>query len=302
MPPSPRSLSASAARGLEETLRARVAGQVDFGAAARALYATDASNYRQTPVGVVFPLTAQDVVETVRTCREHGVAILPRGGGTSLAGQCCNTAVVIDMSRHLHGIVQIDPDRKTARIQPGVVLDDLQTAVRPHQLMYGPDPATHAWCTLGGMIGNNSCGIHSVMAGLTADNVEELEILTSDGSRFRVGRTALADADAIASEPGRRGEIYAGLRTLGDRYRDEIRTRFPRIPRRVSGYNLDALIQDDSFDVARALVGSEGTCVTILEATVRLIEAPASRALLVLGYPDVYAAADRVLEMLDARP
>src|SRR5688572_18560953 len=138
MPPSPRALSESAAHLLEGTLRARVAGEVDFGAGARALYATDASNYRQTPIGVVFPRTQEDVVETVRTCREHSVPILPRGGGTSLAGQCCNVAVVIDMSRHLRGILHIDPDRKTARVQPGVVLDDLQRAAAPYGLMYGP--------------------------------------------------------------------------------------------------------------------------------------------------------------------
>ena len=294
--------TASASHALKSALRARIEGEVSFEPGARALYATDASNYRQVPIGVVIPRTTEDVVNIVRTCREYRVPLLPRGGGTSLAGQCCNAAIVIDMSRHLNAVVAIDRDRRTARVQPGVVLDDLQRATAGSGLMFGPDPATHAWCTLGGMIGNNSCGVHSIIGGLTADNVDELEILTSDGSRFRVGRTSAADADAIASEPGRRGEIYASLRALRDRYRDEIRGRFPRIPRRVSGYNLDALIHDDSFDVARALVGSEGTCVTVLEATVRLIEAPVSRALLVLGYPDIYSAADRVLEMLDANP
>jgi FAD/FMN-containing dehydrogenase/Fe-S oxidoreductase len=294
--------SASAIKPLESALRSRIDGDVSFDAGARALYATDASNYRQVPVGVVVPRTAEDVVETVRTCREHQVPILPRGGGTSLAGQCCNAAVVIDMSQHLNGVVAIDHDRRTARVQPGLVLDALQRATAGAGLMFGPDPATHAWCTLGGMIGNNSCGVHSVMAGLTADNVEALEVLTSDGSRFRVGRTSHAEAAAIAREGGRRGEIYTSLAALGDRYRDEIRARFPRIPRRVSGYNLDALVSDGNFDLARALVGSEGTCVTILEATVRLVDAPIARALLVLGYPDVYAPADRVLDMLAAKP
>ena len=283
-------------------MRGRIEGEVSFDAGARALYATDASNYRQTPIGVVIPRTTEDVIEVVRTCREHHVPMLARGGGTSLAGQCCNAAVVIDMSRHLNAVVSIDRERRTARVQPGVVLDDLQRAASGAGLMFGPDPATHAWCTLGGMIGNNSCGVHSVMAGVTADNVEELEVLTPDGSRFRVGRTTAADARAIARAPGRRGEIYARLRELSDRYRAEINARYPRIPRRVSGYNLDALVADDGFDLARALFGSEGTCVSVLEATVRLIEAPRSRALLVLGYPDVYSAADRVLEMLEAKP
>ena len=300
--PLERRIPASAIRTVEQHLAARLEGEIDFSAGGRALYATDASNYRQTPVGVVFPRTIDDVLETVRLCREHAVPILPRGGGTSLAGQCCNAAVVLDMSRHLRGILQIDPDRKTARVQPGLVLDDLQRAVRPFGLMYGPDPATHAWCTLGGMIGNNSCGVHSIIGGLTADVVEELDVLTSDGVRLSVGRTSPEALDALCRKPDRRGEIYAGLRRLRDRHGDEVRTRFPRIPRRVSGYELDALLPERGFDVARALVGSEGTCVTVLEATVRLIAAPKARVLLALGFADIFAAADTVMDVLAAGP
>jgi FAD/FMN-containing dehydrogenase/Fe-S oxidoreductase len=302
MPPDLRELPASAIRGVERQLASRLEGEVDFSAGARALYATDASNYRQVPVGVVFPRSTDEIVETVRACREHGVPILPRGGGTSLAGQCCNVAVVIDMSRHLHHVVDIDPHRKVARVQPGLVLDDLQRALAPHGLMYGPDPATHAWCTFGGMIGNNSCGVHSIVGGLTADAVEQLDVLTSDGARLSVGRTQADDLEKRCRLPDRHGEIYAGLRRICDRYANEIRTRFPRIPRRVSGYELDALLPEHCFNVARALVGSEGTCVTVLEATVRLIEAPRARALLVLGFGTVFKAADAVMDVLDAGP
>jgi FAD/FMN-containing dehydrogenase/Fe-S oxidoreductase len=302
MAPEPRLLSAARIRALEASLRHRISGDVDFGTGSRALYAADASNYRQTPIGVVIPRTTDDVVETVRTCREYGAAILPRGAGTSLAGQCCNVAVVIDMSRYLRTVLSVDPAKKTARVQPGLVLDDLQQAVKPFGLMYGPDPATHAWCTLGGMIGNNSCGVHSVVAGMTADVIESLDVLTADGVRLTVGGTSPADVAALVREPGRRGEIYAGLRALCDRHADEIRSRYPRIPRRVSGYNLDALLPEHGFDLARALVGSEGTCVTVLEATVRLMAAPRAKALLVLGFPDIYQAADEVMEILDARP
>jgi FAD/FMN-containing dehydrogenase/Fe-S oxidoreductase len=294
--------STSAVRALEAALRSRIAGEVNFGASARALYATDASNYRQVPVGVVLPRTTDDVLEAVRTCHEHGVPILPRGAGTSLAGQCCNVALVIDMSRHLRDILSIDSERRTARVQPGVVLDDLQRAARPHGLMYGPDPATHAWCTLGGMIGNNSCGVHSVVAGVTADVVEDLDVLTADGLRLRVGRTASTELDKVSGEPGRRGDVYRRLRELRDRHADEIRTRYPRIPRRVSGFELDALLPEHDFNVARALVGSEGTCVTVLEATVRLMAAPRARALLVLGFRDIYSAADEVMQVLEAEP
>jgi FAD/FMN-containing dehydrogenase/Fe-S oxidoreductase len=302
MPPERRQLSHPEIDALARALRARIAGEVEFGAGPRALYAADASNYRQVPIGVVLPRTTDDVVETVRTCREHRVPILPRGGGTSLAGQCCNVAVVIDMSRHLRGVLDIDPHRRTARVQPGVVLDDLQRAAKSHGLMFGPDPATHAWCTLGGMIGNNSCGVHSLVSGLTADAVEELDVLTSDGLRLVVGRTSADDLQALARDPGRRGEVYRQLRELRDRHAEDIRARYPRIPRRVSGYNLEALLPEHGFNLARALVGSEGTCVTVLEATVRLIEAPRATTLLALGFADIYAAADEVIEVLDAQP
>jgi FAD/FMN-containing dehydrogenase/Fe-S oxidoreductase len=307
MPPDPPAAasnftSPAAMREFEAALRRRVACDIDFGIGARALYATDASNYRQVPVGVALPRTTEDIPEIVRTCHEHGVPILPRGGGTSLAGQCCNVALVIDLSKHLRKIIDIDPARRIARVQPGVVLDDLQRAAEPHGLMYGPDPATHAWCTLGGMIGNNSCGVHSVVGGLTADVVEDLDVLTTDGLRLVVGPTAPHDLDAIACEPGRRGEVYMKLRQLRDRHAEEIRARYPRIPRRVSGYELDALLPEHDFNVARALVGSEGTCVTVLEATVRLMERPRERALLVLGFHDIFAAADSVMDVLEARP
>lgn len=283
-----------AARQLEGRLRARLKGVVRFDAAGRALYATDSSNYRQVPIGVVFPRDADDIVETVAACRAAGAPILPRGAGTSLAGQCCNVAVVIDMSRFCNQILSIDPVRRQARIQPGVVLDRLRDAAEAHHLTFAPDPATHRWCTVGGMIGNNSCGVHSVMAGKTDDNVDELDVLTYDGLRMRVGPTPPEALEAIIREGGRRAEIYVGLRALRDRYGDLIRARFPRIPRRVSGFNLDYLLPEHGFHVARALVGSEGTCVTILEATARLVPSPPARSLLVLGFADVYLAADAV--------
>ena len=287
---------------LASDLRDVVRGEVRFDPGSRALYATDASNFRQVPIGVVVPRTREDVVATVEVCRRHGAPILPRGGGTSLAGQCCNVAVVIDCSKYLQQLLVLDPEQKLARVEPGLILDDLRQAAERHHLTFGPDPATHDHCTLGGMLGNNSCGVHSVMAGRTADNVEELEVLTYDGLRLRVGRTSDADLDRIIAEGGRRGEIYARLKTLRDRYADDIRRRFPDIPRRVSGYGLEQLLPENGFHVARALVGTEGTCVTILEATLQLVDSPSSRSLLVLGYPDVYQAADHVPEIMTHRP
>ncbi len=289
-------------RDLAAELRGAIAGEVRFDAGSRALYATDASNYRQMPIGVVIPRSVDDVIATIAACRRHGAPVLARGGGTSLAGQCCNVAVVIDCSKYLNRIVALDPRARTARVEPGVVLDDLRNAAEQHRLTFAPDPSTHSHNTLGGMIGNNSCGVHSVMGGRTADNVLGLDVLTYDGLRLRVGPTDAGELASIVAQGGRRGDIYRRLKALVDRHADEIRARFPKIPRRVSGFGLDELLPENGFDVARALVGTEGTCVTVLGATLRLLPSPPARTLLVLGYPDVFSAADHVPDILKCGP
>src|SRR6266851_4957390 len=289
-------------QALAHELRASIRGEVRFDEGSRALYATDGSNYRQVPIGVVLPRGVEDVIQTVALCRRYAVPLLPRGGGTGLAGQSCNTAVILDMSKYMRAILEIDPGQKIARVQPGVVLDVLRAAAERSHLTFGPDPATHAQCTLGGMIGNNSCGTHSVMAGKTSENIETLDILTYDGLRLRVGKTSDEELAQIMREGGRRGDIYARLKALRDTYADLVRARFPNIPRRVSGYNLDQLLPENGFHVARALVGTEGTCVTVLEATVRLVSSPPARTLLVLGFSDAYIAADYVPEIMAHQP
>jgi len=290
------------ASALEAALRRHLRGEVRFDLGSRALYATDGSNYRQVPIGVVIPRDKEDVLATVALCREHGAPLLARGGGTSLAGQCCNAAVILDFSKYMSGILEIDPARRIARVEPGVVLDRLRAAAEKHHLTFAPDPATHDRCTLGGMIGNNSCGAHSIMAGKTDDNIEALEILTYDGQRLCVGATNPEECARIVSEGGRRAAIYAGLKSIADRYGEQVRRQFPNIPRRVSGYNLNHLLPENGFHVARALVGSEGTCVTVLEATCRLVESPPSRVLLVIGWPDIYLCADHVPEIMEHHP
>jgi FAD/FMN-containing dehydrogenase/Fe-S oxidoreductase len=285
-----------------------VRGEVRFDRGSRALYATDGSNYRQPPIGVVIPHDADDVARAVAVCRAHGAPIFGRGGGTSLAGQCCNVAVVFDFSKYMNRVLDVDPSRRLARVQPGTILDDLRHAAEPHGLTFGPDPSTHNHCTLGGMIGNNSCGVHSVMAQFagpgprTSDQVEWLDILTYDGERMQVGETSDEAFEAIVADGGRRGEIYARLRELRDANARGLRNGMPHIPRRVSGYNLDALLPEHNFNVAHALVGSESTCVLVLEAMVRLIPNPKARTLVVLGYPSVYDAADHVPQIMAHRP
>lgn len=290
------------AEALAADLRAKLSGEVRFDDGARALYATDGSNYRQVPIGVVIPRDNDDVLETIAACRRFGAPILGRGCGTSLAGQCCNVAVILDFSKYMHRIFELDPEQMLARVQPGVVLDWLRDAAEEHHLTFPPDPSTHAHCTLGGMIGNDSCGVHSMMGGKTKEFVEELDVVLYEGLRLRVGATSEEELEQIIRSGGRRGEIYARLRSLRDRYADLIRARFPDIPRLVSGYSLEQLLPENGFHVAKALVGSESTCVTVLEAKLRLVWSPPARSLLVLGYPDVYSAADHIMEIREHKP
>ncbi|HTL32019.1 MAG TPA: FAD-binding and (Fe-S)-binding domain-containing protein [Kofleriaceae bacterium] len=293
---------------LERALADRLDGEVRFDTGSRAMYAHDASNYRQVPIGVVVPRHVEDVVETVRICRERDVPVLGRGGGTSLAGQCVNHAIVIDFSKYMNRVLEIDRENRRVRVEPGLVLDDLRRALSKHGLTFGPDPSTHSHCTLGGMLGNNSCGVHSVMAEFygpgarTSDHVESLDVLTYAGDRLRVGATSDDELRRILAAGGAGARIYEGMRQLRDRYADRIRQRFAPIPRRVSGYSIDELLPEHGFHVARALVGTESTCVTILEATLHVYRARPQRALVVLGYPSIYEAGDHVPQIRSFRP
>ncbi|MFL5903162.1 MAG: FAD-binding oxidoreductase, partial [Solirubrobacteraceae bacterium] len=280
---------------LAGALREAVRGDVRFDAGYRAAYSTDSSNYRQAPLGVVCPFDADDVVAAMRTCHRLHAPMTFRGAATSLAGQTTNRAVVIDTSRHLRAILAVDAARRIARVQPGVTRDQLaKPCEREHGLSFPPDTSTHAYATFGGMIANNSCGAHSVMSGRTSDSLLELEIALADGTRMTVGATSEEELERIVAEGGRRGAIYAALRDLRDRYGDLVRERYPRIPRRVSGFNLDELLPENGFHVARALAGTEGTCAATLEATVALHPWPAARALLILGFDSIADAGDAV--------
>ena len=286
------------AANLEQDLRAVVRGEVRFDAASKALYATDASNYRHIPIGLVIPRDVADVVAAVAICRRYDAPILSRGAGTSLAGQGCNAAVILDFSKYMNGMDAIDVEARTVHVEPGIVLDRLRDAAEHHKLTFAPDPATHSRCTLGGMIGNNSCGVHALMGGKTVDNVLSLDLLLYDGTRLTVGPTSDEEIAMHLASNDRVGGIYAELQRICDRYADLVRARFPRIPRRVSGFNLDELLPESGFNVARALVGSEGTCAVILGATLRLVESPPFRTLLGLGFTDIFVAADHVPGML----
>ncbi|MDQ0714196.1 FAD/FMN-containing dehydrogenase/Fe-S oxidoreductase [Streptomyces luteogriseus] len=273
---------------LEAELRGAVRGEVGFDVTSRALVTMDASNYRRVPRGVVAPVDADDVAAVLAVCREHGVPVVARGGGTSIAGQATGTGVVLDFTRHMNRLVTLDPEARTAVVQPGLVLDRLQEAAAPHGLRFGPDPSTHSRCTLGGMIGNNSCGSHSVAWGTTADSVRELDVVTARGGRLRLGRDWAGAPD--------------GLRALAEGELARLRTGFPELPRRISGYALDALLPERGADVARSFCGSEGTLGVLTGAVVRLVEAPRARALAVLAYADESAAAEAAAGLLPFGP
>jgi FAD/FMN-containing dehydrogenase/Fe-S oxidoreductase len=298
----------SASRGLPAggqlaaDLRARVDGEVRFDAGSRAAYSTDASNFRQVPIGVVVPRTPEAVVDAVAVCRQHGVPLLSRGGGTSLAGQCTNAAVVIDWSKYCRRVESVDADARTCVVEPGIVLDMLNRQLAPTGLRYGPEPATHMNCTIGGMIGNNSCGATAQRTGKVVDNIAALEVLLYDGTRFWCGPTSDEEYAQIERRGDRRAEIYRRARNLVAEHADTIRERYPDIPRRVSGYNLDSLLPEHGFDLAGLLVGSESTLVTVLRAKLKLVPVLSERSLVVLGYPSIEKAADAVPAILPHEP
>jgi FAD/FMN-containing dehydrogenase/Fe-S oxidoreductase len=283
------------AQALALELTRELRGEARFSPGSRALYAHDGSVYRQLPLGVVIPRDAPDVVAAVEICRRHRAPVGARGCGTGLAGQTVNEAVMIDFSKYMNEIVELDPDHRMARVQPGVVLDRLRDAAEEHELTFGPDPATHSRCTLGGMIGNNSCGTHSIIAGVTADNIESLDVLLYDGTRMTLPSSVSEDElERKAGAGGREGEIYERLRDLRDRYADLIRDGYPQIPRRISGYNLDRLLPEGGFNLAAAMVGTEATCGLVLEARCKLIHSPQHRSLVLVGYDGCPSAADQV--------
>ncbi len=287
---------------LRVELSRRVDGEVRFDAGSRAAFAVDSSNYRQPPVAVVAPRTIEAAVETIAVCAGLGVPVLSRGGGTSLAGQTTNRAVVIDWTKYCHHLISVDAAARTCVVEPGIALDELNRLLARHDLMFGPKPATHRSCTLGGMIGNNSCGSTAQAYGKTVDNLLRLEVLTCDGTRMWVGATSDVEYEQILADGGRKAEIYRALRHLRDEHLSLIRTRYPDIPRRVSGYNLDSLLPENHFDLARALVGSEGTLVTVLRAELHLVPVPKAAAMVVLGYPDIATAGDAVMPIVGHDP
>jgi FAD/FMN-containing dehydrogenase/Fe-S oxidoreductase len=283
---------------LERALREKVKGEVRFDAKSRLLYSTDASLYQILPVGVVIPRDAADVEAAVRLAAEHSVPVLPRGGGTALAGQTVGPALVLDFSKQMNRVLEIDPDRRRARVQPGLRLDRLNRAAAPYGLHFGPDPATLRQCAIGGMIGNNSCGARSLVYGKTGDHVHSLDCVLADG---RCAHFSALRRDALAGAPGVEGELARAVMAVLEPHRARITEKYPKIPRRVSGYNFDAMLEDPELNLARLIVGSEGTLATVVEAEVGLVPLPAARALVLLSFRERFTSMDAVPAILQER-
>jgi FAD/FMN-containing dehydrogenase/Fe-S oxidoreductase len=287
---------------LEHELGKRVRGSVRFDEGSRLLYSTDASMYQVEPIGVVIPRDAEDVMAAFDVARSQRVALLPRGGGTSLTGQTVNRALVLDFSPHMNQVLEVNTEERWARVQPGLVQDELNAHVRPLGLLFGPDTSTSNRATLGGMLGNNSGGSHSIAYGLTVDHVLALTTLLADGTRVVFGTLTAAAFEAKCRLEGAEGRIYREIAAIRKEFADEIRRRYPKHWRRVAGYNLNEAIKDFPLNVARVVVGSEGTLLTVLEAKVRLVKRPTKTALDVIHYRDIQEALESSQSILETGP
>jgi FAD/FMN-containing dehydrogenase/Fe-S oxidoreductase len=303
-----------AATRLRDRLRAETKAEVRFDQGTRGLYATDASLYQIEPVGVVVPRTVEDVVQTVRIAAEAGVPVLPRGAATSLSGQTVGQAIIIDDSKYLNRIGVIDRNRMTVHVEPGVVLDRLNAHLKPLGLMFGPDVSTSDRATIGGMIGNNSAGARSLRYGKTVDHVHTVDVVLADGTTATFGPVADGALDAICGRDDRIGRLHRAVRETVERHRAAIEARYPRILRRVSGYNLDEFLPGFAirpvgwpeepwrFNLARLIVGSEGTLAVVTGAELKLVPLPKAQGLVVLSFATIPAALDRLGEILDTGP
>src|SRR3954469_22197024 len=301
-------------RRLQDRLGRETRAEVYFDRGHRGLYATDASLYQIDPIGVVVPRTVEDVVRAVTIAADEGVPVLPRGAATSLSGQTIGPAIVIDFSKYLNRVGVVDRDRMTVRVEPGVVLDRLTAPLKPLGLMFGPDVSTSDRATIGGMIGNNSAGARSLRYGKTVDHVRSVDVVFADGTSATLGPVAAEDLDAACARADRVGEVHRAVRDVVATHRDAIAAKFPRILRRVSGYNLDEFVpglpvrpegwpdEPWAFNLARLIVGSEGTLAVVAGAGLKVVPVPPSQGLVILSFATIPAALDRLAEILATGP
>ena len=287
---------------LSQHLGRLIDGEVKFDQVTRMIYSTDASIYQIEPLGVVIPRSVEDVIATIETAINFNVPVLPRGGGTSLAGQTIGRSIVIDFSKYLNNVIEINQEEKWARVQPGIILDELNHQIRDLNLLFSPDPSTSSRGNVGGAIGNNSCGAHSIVWGKTVDNVIELNGVLSNGDQVKFTELSGSDFDLKMDGESFESEIYRKLSSVIADNKEEITNRFPKIQRRVSGYNLDELISPGNLNMARFVTGSEGTLLTITDAKVNLVEIPKIKALGVIHFDDMFKSMEATPLVLESKP
>ncbi len=304
---------------LEAHLSDTLAGEVRFDLYSKALYSTDASLYEIQPIGVVIPKDSQDVIKTVAIASAHNVPILPRGGGTSLAGQSVGEAIVLDMSKYMNALLEVNVAERWARVQPGIVLDELNHKLKPHGLMYAPDVATSSRANVGGTIGNNSAGSHSLIYGKTIDHVISLDLVLSNADEITASPISLKELETKKRGDTLEAHIYRELCRICEDNASEIRKRYPRLLRRVAGYNLDEFVPDAGskevtpyrrdgcdanhpFSLTKILIGSEGTLATTVEATVNLVPIPKLTALCVVHFESLVASMEAMQPILECNP
>jgi FAD/FMN-containing dehydrogenase/Fe-S oxidoreductase len=289
-------------RSLVEDLRRDIDGEIRADKMTRLLYSTDASIYQVEPIAVVLPKTTEDVIAVVTTADRHNIPILPRGGGTSLAGQTVNRAIVIDFSKYMRSVVELNAEEQWVRTQPGIILDELNTHIHDTGLMFAPNPSTSNRGNVGGALGNNSCGAQSIVWGKTVDNVEELSVVLANGETATFGELSAVALETKMREGGLEADIYRQLFSIGQANRDEVEKRYPKIQRRVSGYNLDEFVDRRDFDMARFVVGSEGTLVTITEAKLKLVARPKFKGLAVIHFKELIESMEATVAVLELAP
>ncbi|MBI4640757.1 MAG: FAD-binding oxidoreductase, partial [Candidatus Tectomicrobia bacterium] len=288
---------------LFDELRERISGEVRFDKASKILYSTDASIYQIEPIGVVIPKRREDVVETIKIANRHKVPVLPRGGGTSLGGQTVGEAIIIDMSKYLNKIIEINQEEQWVRAEPGIVLDELNAQLRPYGLLFAPDVSTSTHANIGGMIGNNSAGSRSLVYGKTVDHIKELRVVLSNGEETTFREINLEEAFSKGQGNDFESRIYREIRRIASANKEEILKRYPKINRRVSGYNLDEFVKEGgTFNMARMVVGSEGTLATVVEAKINLVPRPKMSALDIIHFESVFDAMDASAEILECNP
>ncbi len=293
--------SHSLSREIEATLKANQKGEVHFDTFTRILYSTDASNYQIEPIGVVIPRSIDDVIRTIEIAFRNGIPVLPRGGGTSLAGQAVANGLVIDFSKYLNKIIKVDEETSTVRVEPGIYLEQLNNHLKRHNLMFGPDPSTARIATMGGVVGNNATGAHSILYGMAGDNLVGAHVVLSDATVINLGRLDESGLSAKASRQDREGCLYKSLKALREQYHDTIRNDFPKHWRRASGYGLPYLL-NNNFNPAQLLASSEGTLAVATEFTLKLVPLPLHKGLVLLQFDDLVEAMETVPLILMQNP